>query len=192
MRRGSLALVAILVLGSLTKLFLPSTGPSPAGPESAGARILPQAAPASPTNPATPSQRSDWYPTQVREKIRDFFGEERGPELDSFERKANEKSGSAGGLDIDRVCASMEHWCVPPDFQNKIQFVIATTPDPVHSHLSLFFDRSIDAIQQGADPAGDALSKLLEPVRLWVSDSRPLWARAGRRSTGPSFLLPCR
>jgi hypothetical protein len=37
---------------------------------------------------------------------------------------------------------------------NDIQFAIAMVPDPIHTHLSLFFDRSIDAIQQGAQQAG--------------------------------------
>jgi hypothetical protein len=164
MRRGGLALVAILVLGSLTKLFLPSTGPSTAGPENAGAGIPAKAAAAGQEpNSAKPSKSSDWYPTQVREKIRDFFGEEYGPELDPYEGKANGKDASARGFDIDHACASVERWCVPPDIKDKIRFVIATTPDPVHSHLSLFFDRSIDAIQQGATSQGFLFDRAIMP-----------------------------
>src|SRR5579872_1526857 len=33
---------------------------------------------------------------------------------------------------------------------NQFSFTVAIVPDPIHTHLSLFFDRSIDAIEQGA------------------------------------------
>jgi len=36
------------------------------------------------------------------------------------------------------------------DRAKKLHFVIATLPDPVHSHLSLLFDRKVEAIQQAA------------------------------------------
>src|ERR1017187_9903682 len=36
---------------------------------------------------------------------------------------------------------------------NEMNFAIAIVPDPVHTHLSLFFDRTMDAIQQGAQQA---------------------------------------
>jgi hypothetical protein len=44
----------------------------------------------------------------------------------------------------------MSHLGVARDDRGKIEYVIALVPDPVHTHLSLFFDRSIEAIQQGA------------------------------------------
>jgi hypothetical protein len=37
---------------------------------------------------------------------------------------------------------------LPPKFQTK--FIIATLPDPLHTHFSLQFDRYIEAVQQGA------------------------------------------
>lgn len=38
---------------------------------------------------------------------------------------------------------------VPSDLKaGKLQFLIATIPDPVHTHLSLFFDESVDAVEQ--------------------------------------------
>lgn len=39
-----------------------------------------------------------------------------------------------------------------PDFQPS--FVIATLPDPLHTHFSLLFDRLVEAIQQGAQDEG--------------------------------------
>jgi hypothetical protein len=153
MRKGGLALVVILVLGSLTKLMIPQSSSSPAGPESRGAGTPANVAPGSQgTSPTKATTPIDWYPTKLREKIRDFFGAERGPELDPYEGKTNQKGkgGAGDAVGIRQLCESMDNWCVPPSSRNKIHFVIAATPDPVHSHLGLFFDRSIDAIQQGA------------------------------------------
>ncbi len=46
-------------------------------------------------------------------------------------------------------------WGIPEnELKKPIRFVIATVPDPLRSHLSLFFDRSIDAIQQATQSAG--------------------------------------
>src|SRR5437764_2356887 len=38
-----------------------------------------------------------------------------------------------------------------PSFTSpKPQFLIATVPDPVHTHLGLFFDRNIESIEEAA------------------------------------------
>ncbi len=50
-------------------------------------------------------------------------------------------------------------WGVPGGKKPPVRFLIATVPDPVRSHLSLFFDRGIDAIQQGAQSAGYVFSR---------------------------------
>jgi hypothetical protein len=42
------------------------------------------------------------------------------------------------------------HWYVPQAEQSKIRFVIASLPDPVHTHMALQFDRSIETIQSSA------------------------------------------
>lgn len=157
MRRGGLALIAFLVLGGLTKLMVPESQPTPTGPQNRNAEVTGRNGTSAPESPEAKAANSpDWYPTQIREKIRDFYGEERAPELDPHEQKANSKAGgSQGEVDLGHVCESEKNWCVPKktsteDYRGEISFVIATTPDPVHSHLGLFFDRSIDAIQEGA------------------------------------------
>lgn len=43
---------------------------------------------------------------------------------------------------------------VPPDRAAAVKFIVAIVPDPVHTHLSLFFDRSIDAVEQAAQQQG--------------------------------------
>jgi hypothetical protein len=50
-------------------------------------------------------------------------------------------------------------WGVPSGSKPPIRFMIATVPDPVRSHLSLFFDRSMDAIQEAAQAAGYLFSR---------------------------------
>ncbi len=52
---------------------------------------------------------------------------------------------------------------VPPDMADKLDFIVAIVPDPVHSHLSLFFDRSLDAIEQAAQDAHYAFGRATMP-----------------------------
>lgn len=51
-----------------------------------------------------------------------------------------------------------------------IKFTIAIVPDPVHTHLSLFFDRTMDAIQQGAQQAHWIFDRAVMP---WDSQEHP-------------------
>jgi hypothetical protein len=53
---------------------------------------------------------------------------------------------------------------------NEINFAIAIVPDPKHTHLSLFFDRTIDAIQQGAQEAQWIFDRATMP---WDSQEHP-------------------
>jgi len=53
---------------------------------------------------------------------------------------------------------------------NDIKFAIAIVPDPVHTHLSLFFDRTMDAIQQGAQQASWIFDRATTP---WDSQEHP-------------------
>jgi hypothetical protein len=52
---------------------------------------------------------------------------------------------------------------VPLNIQGSLKFVVAIVPDPAHTHLSLFFDRSIDAIEQAAQRAGYAFDRATMP-----------------------------
>jgi hypothetical protein len=53
---------------------------------------------------------------------------------------------------------------------NEINFAIAIVPDPVHTHLSLFFDRTMDAIQQGAQQANWIFDRATMP---WDNQEHP-------------------
>jgi len=53
---------------------------------------------------------------------------------------------------------------------SDIDFAIAIVPDRVHTHLSLFFDRTIDAIQQGAHQANWIFDRSTMP---WDNQEHP-------------------
>jgi hypothetical protein len=79
----------------------------------------------------------------------------------SAEKPADEKELLKEASDLATEFANL-------DGSNK--FAIALVPDPVHTHLSLFFDRTIDAIQQGAQQARWIFDRATMP---WDSEAHP-------------------
>ena len=135
MRRGGVALVAIVLVGALARMWVPQAQtPALVQPSTTATNGGPN-----PEQPK-PEPHEHSYRVALQEKIRDFFGQEHSPDV----------------IGQEPPCAppNLSHWCVPRPQWGNIRFVIATVPDPVHSHLSLFFDRSIDAITQGASSQG--------------------------------------
>lgn len=63
-----------------------------------------------------------------------------------------------------------KHWGVPREARAKLRFVIATVADPAHTHLSLFFDRQIDAIQEAVQTDGYLFSRAYMP---WDNKDHP-------------------
>jgi hypothetical protein len=55
------------------------------------------------------------------------------------------------------------HIVVPECSRSEIQFVVAILPDPVHTRLGLFFDRSIEALQQAAQKQHYAFDRAILP-----------------------------
>jgi hypothetical protein len=55
------------------------------------------------------------------------------------------------------------HWSVPQAEQSNIQFVIASLPDPVHTHMALLFDRGIETLQSAAQASGFLFSRAWMP-----------------------------
>jgi hypothetical protein len=80
-----------------------------------------------------------------------------------------------------------------PEFQPS--FVIATLPDPLHTHFSLLFDRFIEAIQQGAQDEGyEYDSSWLpwetgEPSLALLDDQEKADDRKTKREDQPGILL---
>ena len=64
-------------------------------------------------------------------------------------------------------------WSIPtyPDHPTEISAIIATVPDPIHSHLALDFDRSIDAILLAAADNHYLSSDYWLPWRSQISNS---------------------
>ena len=85
------------------------------------------------------------YPELLAAKVGEFYG--------TFGKGAS----SSGG-----------HWNVPGGSGKHIRFVIAIVPDPVHTHLGLFFDRSIEALQQAAQRQSYIFDRAILP---WVRTS---------------------
>jgi hypothetical protein len=46
------------------------------------------------------------------------------------------------------------HWNIKKESRAKIRFVVASLPDPVHTHMALLFDRGIETIQGAAQADG--------------------------------------
>src|ERR1700682_1824622 len=149
MRRGGLALVTMVFLGALARMWAPQAQ-TPAGVQPTTI-LASRGKDASQNGPksSAPKSAEPRYILALREKIRDFFGQEHSPDV----------------MGQERPCAlpNLDHWCVPQEEWAKIRFVIATVADPVHTHLSLSFDRSIDAIEQGATSDGYAFDRAVMP-----------------------------
>jgi hypothetical protein len=65
---------------------------------------------------------------------------------------------------------SGDHLGVPQGAYCTVQSIIAIVPDPVHTHLALFFDSSIDAIEQAAQRARYDFDRAIMP---WDYTSHP-------------------
>ena len=82
-----------------------------------------------------------------------------------------------------------------PDPEFQPTFVIATVPDPLHTHFSLLFDRFIEAIQQGAqDEDYEYDSSWLpweteEPALALLKDQDDADDRKTKREDQPGILL---
>jgi DNA-binding transcriptional MerR regulator len=73
----------------------------------------------------------------------------------------------------DKAKCGSEAWSIPTyaDHPTEISAIIATVPDPIHSHLALDFDRSIDAILLAAADNHYLSSDYWLPWRSQISNS---------------------
>jgi hypothetical protein len=96
-----------------------------------------------------------WAP--VREPLADTAENQATVTVSIEEKGANYHSTtSAAAEEKDSKCpvaAGISRWGIPKtagDPKPRIHAIIATVPDPVHTHLALAFDRDIDALIQAA------------------------------------------
>jgi len=62
-------------------------------------------------------------------------------------------------------------WCIPDDV--IVQPMVAVVPDPVHTHMALLYDRSVEAIQLAADTKGYVIDRYWLP---WSATAQPEWS----------------
>ena len=116
MKRGGLAVFAVLLVSGLLRF----TSPSPQAP---GKTETDQ-------NVAAKRAAKSTYTDELSDAIAASYGPPEGSAQGSYDSAA--------------------HWNVPQNAQASVRFAIALVPDPVHTHLGLFFDRSMEALIQAA------------------------------------------
>jgi hypothetical protein len=142
MRRGGLALVVIVLVGALSRTWAPQTQPAIAAPQNSVPAVTSPGNLAATGSAGTETPRGP-FRDKIQEKIRTFFSH---------------------GLAPGTPCADTDqYYCVPQDRKIDIRFVIAIVPDPIHSHLSHFFDSAIESIEQGAFNEGYAFDRAIMP-----------------------------
>jgi hypothetical protein len=62
------------------------------------------------------------------------------------------------------------HWNVPDEVRSSLRFIIATMPDPIHTHLTLSFDRQIAATMEAAQRQGYLFARSFLP---WDTTQHP-------------------
>src|SRR5271155_1077440 len=160
MKRGSLFVTACLLISGALRIAGPGAAtPAPQGNESAQK-----------TNVASAGKKAPEIPYQEKfnGKIKEFYGVKEG---DSDQNK-----------DLATYFKSLQ---TPADSSKggPVQFVIAILPDPVHTHLGLFFDRSAEALQQAAQMSNYVFDRAIMPWdRTPHTDASDLKARQEARA----------
>jgi hypothetical protein len=146
MKRGTLFFAAVLLIGGVLRI----SGPRAAGAREKGSQSPPKEETAAQTSaPITSS-----YGAHLDAKIHEFLQNE--PAKSKKDRKPSTPAAQPTATS-------------KPSKILNAKFVIALVPDPVHTHLGLFFDRSIEAIQQAAQMKGYVFDNAVMP-----------WSRAAR------------
>jgi hypothetical protein len=88
-------------------------------------------------------------------------------------------------LDVEKGVGDTSGWC-GGGAPYKVEFVIATVPDPVDSHLAPSFDRAVDAIQRGLQSTGHTLDRYWIP---WRREPQSRWDLSPPPSGAPEALV---
>jgi hypothetical protein len=139
MKKGGLFFAAFLLISGMLRL----TSPGDAKPAQLVKEAPPKAKNEKPDNNISPIP----YLEKFAAKIADFYG------LDQGQSRKEGKRGQEGKEGKETDLASYFDPLPDSSFRfpgGTIQFVIAILPDPVHTRLGLFFDRSVEALQQAA------------------------------------------
>jgi len=148
MKRQSLFVAAFLFLGGLLRLTAPSAPPAPRPSHSLGKEVNKSGAHGTvTTGPKTAFEHA------LADEIASYYGC-RTPADSSLKEK------------------SELYWNVPEDARDNVQFLIGLVPDPVHTHLGMLFDRTIQALEQAVQQQGDySLDRSILPWRHAIEKS---------------------
>ncbi|MGC1613310.1 MAG: hypothetical protein WA736_01365 [Candidatus Acidiferrum sp.] len=140
MKRGGLFLAAFLLIGGMLRI----AGPGAASPAAQGSESLRK------TNDTKTVKNAPKIPylAKFAGEIKEFYGVQ--------------EAGSGAGTDLASYFEGL-HAPLGQAKREPAQFVIATFPDPVHTHLGLFFDRSAEALQQAAQMKGFVFDRAVMP-----------------------------
>jgi len=141
MKNGGLGVAILVVIGAVVRL----TSSSPATPMQKA-----QLSTARALQTTQQARTGGSYPALLRETIRESFPAEEAAQPDD--------------PDLDG------HMNVPRPVREHVRFVVAIVPDPVHTHLAMFFDRSIEALQLAAQRKGYAFDRAVLP---WDRTNHP-------------------
>jgi len=150
MKRGGLLLAALLLVGGVLRIGVPSPASISGRPEGA------VSAPAKRTHAAAKAAlpvviARTAYEAELENTIRESFG------TFNEERKSSDEDSS-------------KFWGVPSQVRARSSHVIAILPDPVHTQLALFFDRSIESLQIAAQKQGYEFDRAVLP---WEREAHP-------------------
>ena len=143
MKRGGLALALVLAVGGLLRVTGPGSSASREQGTSSGASSGTAATTGSPKEVP-----KDQYLKDFADQIQASYG-----------------VWGATAADTADLAA---HLNVPVSYQGvlqreKLQFVLAILPDPVHTRLGLLFDRGVEAVQQAAQKSGYFFERAIMP-----------------------------
>src|SRR5579863_9767466 len=127
MKRGGMFFAAFLLISGVLRI----TGPGSASP----AQQEKEASQKTKNEKTEKSAPKVPYLEEFAGKIKDFYG--------------LKETETGSGADLPSYFKPL-HNSTEPAGHGTAQFVIALLPDPVHTRLGLFFDRSAEALQQAA------------------------------------------
>src|ERR1700685_1363781 len=174
---GVLIALVLLVTGGL-RLMAPGGTPPPGSPQGDSKSESTKKEKPAPDH-SRPSPHPSLGPESVdlSDTIEAFFGVNRDTPITSDQPASPESTATQREL--------IAHWNVPPRQRAAVKFLIALAPDPVHTELSLFFDRGIETIQQAAQEEGYDFDRATMP---WDSsthaESNDFQKRADEDATG--------
>src|SRR5947207_201438 len=135
MKRNGLFLAAFLVLGGMFRLPGPSSPSSALASSGVMASVGKSPAPSSATKAPAPIRPGDAFERLLIEAISAFYGNRpSSPTPSHFASTGASQLGS--------------------ETRETPRFLIALVPDPLHTHLSLLFDRTLRSIQMGIQADG--------------------------------------